>query len=88
MLGDYRAINAVPTVFWIERRTCILIGVLAGCWFQHSQSILQSVLLFGILWSVVFSVQTWEPRLSRQMIRNLWHDRWRDRTFSAKKFIR
>jgi hypothetical protein len=80
---DYRSINRVPTALGIERKACVVGGMLALIRFHLGGGLLESAAYFVVYWAVIFALSQWEPRLFR-MLRSLCRQK---RFYSASKFV-
>jgi hypothetical protein len=80
---DYRSLNRFPTMLGIERKACILGGMLVLIYFHLGGGLLKSAIFFAIYWTVIFGLTWWEPRLF-SMLPDLWRQR---RFYSASKFV-
>ena len=82
-IGDYRSINKVPTALGIERKLCVVIGVIAACNFQLTKQFLESLSIFAAFWCAVFFLHKWEPRIIK-MLPDLWQER---SVYCPRKFV-
>ena len=80
---DYRSINRQPTALGIERKLCVLGGMLALIRFHLGGGFIESAAYFFVYWGAIFGLSQWEPRLL-QMLPSLWRQK---RFYSASKFI-